>query len=333
MQKKLSEKAYFVYEKEIEYLLAAIDLLCDYGENEKIHEVYTEEFVNKKKEKYPLLFEVFGNMNKYYGIELLEFLLDFEISEFSIESYFRHIRSLSKKDILCQILQKPMDVIEQVLHSEAEQIRFYQENKAEFHSYFVVEVLFQKTEWLLDSLKAFLVDMKTKEAEEYLDKHSRDIETWKQKMEEGLSKEEPLAYSESLMGKTFHNRGPFDKFYFMPAVFMPLKCCRWFEEQQILIFDAVTFGQQDNRMIADALKMLSDKTRYQILVLLKEKKTMNGIEIAELMKLAPSTVSHHMNHLKNSGLVHEEPAGNTKYYSINTHCMKNCIETLEKTFL
>lgn len=86
-------------------------------------------------------------------------------------------------------------------------------------------------------------------------------------------------------------------------------------------------------MISEALKMLSDKTRYQILVLLKEKKSMNGIEIAEQMKLAPSTVSHHMTHLKNSGLVHEEPAGNTKYYSINTHCMKNCIETLEKTFL
>ena len=72
---------------------------------------------------------------------------------------------------------------------------------------------------------------------------------------------------------------------------------------------------------------------WYFLVLLKEKKSMNGIEIADQMKLAPSTVSHHMTHLKNSGLVHEEPAGNTKYYSINVHCMKNCIETLEKTFL
>ena len=59
----------------------------------------------------------------------------------------------------------------------------------------------------------------------------------------------------------------------------------------------------------------------------------NGIEIAEHMNLATSTVSHHMSQLRNSGLVHEEPAGNTKYYSLNTHCIKNCIETLEKTFL
>lgn len=333
MQEKLSKNAYFIYEKEIEYLLAAMELLCNYGVNPKIREVYTEDFVEQQKDAYPLLFEIFGHMEKNYGIELFEFLLDFAEEEFSVESYFQHIKSLPKNEILCRFLQQPMDVIEKVMSSEQEQIAFYQKNKADFNSYFVVESLFQKTEWMLDCLASFVCELRTEEAENYLDGHTREIETWKQKMQEALEKEEPLAYSESFMGKTFHNRGPFQAFYFMPAIFMPIKCCRWFEENQILIFDAVRFGQQDNRMISDALKMLSDKTRYQILVLLKEKKSMNGIEIAEQMKLAPSTVSHHMNHLKNSGLVHEEPAGNTKYYSINTHCMKNCIETLEKTFL
>ena len=333
MQEKLSKQAYFIYEKDMEYLLAAIDILCEYGVNPKIRDVYTEEFVQQQKESYPLLFEVFANVDKNYGIELLEFLLDFEMADFSIESYFAHIRSLSKKEVLSRFLQQPMEVIEQVIDSEAEQIHFYQKNKSEFQSFFVVEVLFQRTEWLFETLESFVCTLRTPEASVRLDEYAREIQTWQKDMAESLVEIEPLAYSESLMGKNFHNRGPFERFYFMPAIFMPIKCCRWFEETQILIFDAVTFGQQDNRMIADALKMLSDKTRYQILVLLKEKKSMNGIEIAEYMKLAPSTVSHHMTHLKNSGLVHEEPAGNTKYYSINTHCMKNCIETLEKTFL
>lgn len=333
MQEQIGKHAYFIYEKDIEYLLAAIELLCEFGENAKITDVYTEEFVKEKKERYPLLFEVFGNMHKNYGIELLEFLLDFDMTHFSIESYFAHIRSLSKNEFLSRFLQQPVEAIEEGLHSEREQITFYQKNRTAFQSFFVVEILFQRTEWFLDTLESFACIFRTEKAESYLDGHVREIQTWKQKMKEGLEQEEPLAYSESLMGKTFHNRGPFENFYFMPAIFMPIKCCRWFEKHQILIFDAVSFGQQDNRMIADALKMLSDKTRYQILVLLKEKKSMNGIEIAEQMKLAPSTVSHHMTHLKNSGLVHEEPAGNTKYYSINTHCMKNCIETLEKTFL
>ena len=333
MQEKLRENTYFIYEKNIEYLLAAIELLCNYGVNPKIYEVYTQEFIEQLKEKYPLLFEVFGNVDQNYGMEFFEFLLDCDMTKFSLDTYFQHIKKMSKEEILCRFLQQPIHVIEKAIGSEQEMIVFYQNNKQDFQSYFVVEVLFQKTEWLLDNLEEFAKELCTREAENYLNEHVREIDTWKQKILEALETEEPLIYSEELMGKTFHNRGPFQKFYFMPSIFMPIRCCRWFEENQIMIFDAIRLGQQDNRMIADALKMLSDKTRYQILVLLKEKKSMNGIEIAEQMKLAPSTVSHHMTHLKNSGLIHEEPAGNTKYYSINTHCMKNCIETLEKTFL
>lgn len=333
MQEKLGENTYFIYEKDLEFLLASMELLCNYGVNPKIHEVYDDDFVGYLMEKYPLLFEIFGNMDKNYGVELFEFLLDYNMTDFSIESYFQHVKAMPKHEFLSRFLQQPLGVIEKAMSSEQEQISFYQKNRDDFQSYFVVEALFQKVDWLLDSLESYVRELRTKDAEKYLDGYEREIETWKQKMQEALAKEEPLAYSESLMGKTFHNRGPFQTFYFMPSIFMPIKCCRWFEEHQILIFDAIRLGQQDNQMISDALKMLSDKTRYQILVLLKEKKSMNGIEIAEQMKLAPSTVSHHMTHLKNSGLVHEEPAGNTKYYSINTHCMKNCIETLEKTFL
>ena len=148
MREQLSRHAYFIYEKEIEYFLAALELLCNYGVNAKIREVYTETFVDQKKQEYPLLFEVFANVHKNYGIELFEFLLDFQLERFSVESYFVHIRSLSKKEILSRFLQQSVEEIEQALHSESEQIAFYQKNKSDFHSYFVVEVLFQKTEWL-----------------------------------------------------------------------------------------------------------------------------------------------------------------------------------------
>ena len=333
MQEKLSENTYFWYEKEIEYLLAALELLASFDVNPKIREVYTQAFVEEKKEQYPLLFEFFQNMQKEYAIEWLEFLLAFDMEKFSIEAYFAYIRSLSKEEFLTTLLQMPRSEIKKAMDSEQGQIALYQNNKEAFQSYFVIQTLFQKSEWLIDSLEKLVMELRSQEAESYLDAYAREIQSWKMKMQEELLQTTGLEYSESLMGKSFHNRGPFERFYFIPSIFMPIRACRWFEEKQILIFDAIRLGQQDNQMIADALKMLSDKTRYQILKLLKERKSMNGIEIAEQMKLAPSTVSHHMNHLKKSGLVHEEPAGNTKYYSINIHCMKNCIETLEKTFL
>lgn len=333
MQEKLKGNIYFWYEKEIEYLLAAIELLVSFDVNPKIHEVYSCEFVEEKKKSYPLLFEFFANMQKEYGIEWLEFLLETELTQFQIEGYFSYIKCLPKEKFLETLLQMPPKEIVEALDSEQGQLVLYQNNKEVFQSYFVIQTLFHNSDWLIDSLEAFVLELRTEEAQKYLCAYEREILEWKVKMQEELQQKDGLTYSESLMGKSFHNRGPFEEFYFVPSIFMPIRCCRWFESKQIMIFDAIRLGQQDNQMIADALKMLSDKTRYQILQLLKERKSMNGIEIAEQMKLAPSTVSHHMNHLKKSGLVHEEPAGNTKYYSINTHCMKNCIETLAKTFL
>ena len=333
MIKKLSSNAYFMYIKDIEYILASIELLSGFGVNPKIREVYDEAFVEQLKNEYPLLFELYDNIGKGFSIEILEFMMSFDMTDFTLEKYFEYVMTLSKAEFLSIFLQKPIDEIEQALCSDGEQLAFYQKYKEELQSYFAVEILFQKTEWLVETYYKFVAALRTQKAGMFLEKHDIEIQKWKAQLQEGLAKEDPLLYSEGIMGKSFYNRGPSKKFYFMPAVFMPIMCVRWFEENQILIFDAVRFGQKDNTMISDALKMMSDKTRYKILVLLKEKKSLNGIEIAEHMNLATSTVSHHMSQLRSSGLVHEEPAGNTKYYSLNTHCIKNCIETLEKTFL
>lgn len=333
MQENLSKNTYFWYEREIEYLLAALELLVSFDVNPKIREVYSPEFVQEKRNSYPLLFEFFENMQDDYSIEWLEFLLELDLEHFSLKGFFAYIKGLSKEEFLRILLQMPREEIEKALDSEQGQIELYQNNREIFRSYFVIQTLFQKSDWLVECMEQFVSELRTEESERYLEFHTREIQEWKSKMQEELRQKDSLEYSESLMGKSFHNRGPFEQFYFVPTIFMPIRCCRWFEKKQIMIFDAIRLGQQDNQMIAEALKMLSDKTRFQILKLLKERKSMNGIEIAEQMKLAPSTVSHHMSHLKKSGLVHEEPAGNTKYYSINIHCMKNCIETLEKTFL
>ena len=40
MQEKIRENTYFVYEKELEYLLAALELLASFDVNGKIREVY-----------------------------------------------------------------------------------------------------------------------------------------------------------------------------------------------------------------------------------------------------------------------------------------------------
>lgn len=66
----------------------------------------------------------------------------------------------------------------------------------------------------------------------------------------------------------------------------------------------------------DKLKCLSDKSKFDIIQMLKEK-PLYGQEIAERLSLTTATVSYHMNALILSGLVYMNKVNNKIYYNIN----------------
>jgi ArsR family transcriptional regulator len=66
----------------------------------------------------------------------------------------------------------------------------------------------------------------------------------------------------------------------------------------------------------DTFKALSDKTRRQIINLLKEKDLTAG-EIAEHFQISKPSISHHLNVLKQSHLVMDERQGQNIIYSLN----------------
>ena len=68
--------------------------------------------------------------------------------------------------------------------------------------------------------------------------------------------------------------------------------------------------------MADAFKALSDPTRRKILELLQEK-SMNAGEIADYFHITKPSISHHLNILKNSGLIIEERCGQNRVYSLD----------------
>lgn len=333
MQKQSETKSYFIYRRDIEYLLATLGILTPYDANRKIGEVYGETFIAELREKYALLFEFYDNLSKEYSTGIFEPMLEYDMNKFTLETYFQYMLDLPGEKFVSSFLGLKIEETRELLSSEKEQVLFYQRNREIFKSFFVVEVLFQKTDWLIKTYYEMAVSLRTEVAEKYLTENESYILPWEEKIMKGAAQEGPLQYSESIMGKSFRNRGPYLKFFFMPSLFIPMRCCRWFADNQILIFNVNKDDDLQSEQIAEGLKMMSDKTRYKILVLLKEKKSLSGIEIAEYMGLATSTVSHHMTQLKNSGLVHEETVGNTKYYSINEYGIKNCISVLEKTFL
>lgn len=76
---------------------------------------------------------------------------------------------------------------------------------------------------------------------------------------------------------------------------------------------------------------LSDKTRRQILSLLKSRPHSAG-EIVEQFSLSNATVSHHLSVLKESGLITCERHAQTLMYSLNTTVVQEILKNLAELF-
>ena len=79
----------------------------------------------------------------------------------------------------------------------------------------------------------------------------------------------------------------------------------------------------------DVWEALSDKTRREILDLLKSRPHTAG-EISDQFSLSASTVSHHLNVLKESGLVKTSKRAQTIIYSLNTTVFQELMHMVAK---
>ena len=71
-------------------------------------------------------------------------------------------------------------------------------------------------------------------------------------------------------------------------------------------------------------RVLSDKQRRDILVMLKDGKMSAG-EIAEKLDISPAALSYHLKLLKNADLIMEYKDKNFIYYEINTSVFEELI--------
>ncbi|MBQ1372197.1 MAG: winged helix-turn-helix transcriptional regulator, partial [Oscillospiraceae bacterium] len=143
---------------------------------------------------------------------------------------------------------------------------------------------------------------------------------------------------QELMGKSFYNRGPYEMFYFLPSLLLPGIARRLFfysgtpHNRQILFVSLREPKKQQQEKTVAALRALADPTRYKILILLAKNGPVNGQDIAKSLKLAPSTVSHHMSALQEHGLVTEEPVRSTKFYGISRGTLKTLLSEIAEDF-
>jgi DNA-binding transcriptional ArsR family regulator len=333
MYELIGPESYFVYYKEIEYLFGALEKLAPYGVNQNVPKVFgtMKESVSLGKSRW--LYEVFQSMNKEYHMGFLEFFIYYDMKNFTLEGYEEYIISLPKEEFLTIYFNGvDKDEIVAALTNGENAQEFFEKHSDMFTQYLAYQYFFNETQKIIRMFFSFVKTLKSEEADQFLDKKQQEIENEKNKLVQALKAKEPFQYSEELMGKNCYNRGPYHTFYFMPSVFFPLLFCRVFGKDQFLFYDYRRLAEKKEN-VPEQLKAMADNTRYRILLLLNEQKHLTGVEIAKQLHLATSTVSHHMNTLRDSGLVHEEPVGSTKCYSIAKGSMQNCIKVLGDIFL
>lgn len=77
----------------------------------------------------------------------------------------------------------------------------------------------------------------------------------------------------------------------------------------------------------ESLKALSDKTRREILNLLKNGNMTAG-DIAASFSMTQATVSHHLSVLKDAGLINDRREGKYIYYELNTSVIEEIMAWL-----
>lgn len=81
--------------------------------------------------------------------------------------------------------------------------------------------------------------------------------------------------------------------------------------------------------LADALKALSDPTRIRILCFLKDGEAC-VCDIEEHLEISQQLTSHHLNVMREAGLLHMRKDGTRSLYSIDVDTLKTVNETFEE---
>ena len=343
--RQLDESSIFVYAPGLEAVFAASAFCADTKESRLLLSgVYEEKTLHALRNRFRYLTEILSGMRAVTPLPMMDALLDLEPEELTAKHLQKRWMSLSVEervfrqgewryfDVSRAQLKKAVlddDALAAVL-SRLEQggvpflaLRaFLRENDRLTTDFFS----------LAKALDLPCLRQAQKAAR-------KEINALYEQIAKELQTEKPLAVAEKRMGKTFRNRGPYERYYFLPVRMLAGKATRLFfdngtKHNRQMLFLSLT--RKDVTGDADAvppLKALADASRYRMMQMLCEEGPLRGTEIAKRLSLAPSTVTHHLELLKEAGLVTEEPSGNAQYFGVSRDGMRALFELLQRDLL
>jgi len=337
----LNENCIFAFSPELEALFGAYSLLG----GEALHHVCTDLYgaarIAEWKRRYRFLFETFDAVRELGTYSMFDFLLDNLSEGFTAQGFRAYILSLPDDErVFRQAGWSWFDGTTQenicrALTDDAALDALYARVEEKCASFLGFASFVRQNDRYMEEFFALAAELDGPALRGALQAQEKAIEAFHAQTLEKLKSSDGLDCSQKLMGKTFHNRGPYETFYFLPSLLLPFASFRLFYDngtphnRQILVC-SIREPEKGREDTIAALKALSDETRYQILMLLAKHSPVNGQDIVRALKLAPSTVSHHMTELKERGLITEEPVRTAKYYGISKKAVRELLDTVGK---
>ena len=336
----LNDKCIYALMPEMEPLYGVLSLL--YGE--KTHQICMQIYGKKRiaswKRRYRFLFETFDSVKSIAPTLFLDIMLDLCEESFTAERLMAHILSLPEDERLYRqgeweyVCGAGLEDLRNALTDDVALEALYAKAEETCLSFLGFSSFVRQNDRVIREFFSFASELDSPELQQALTAQENAMERFRSELLQSLKSADGLECSQALMGKTFRNRGPYERFYFAPSLLLPYRSCRLFYDngkahnRQLLIHSIREAEKTPQSMVA-GLKAMADETRYQILMLLAKRGPINGQEIARALKLAPSTVSHHMNELKNCGLITEEAVKTAKHYGLAHNAVKSLLESIE----
>lgn len=322
---------YLVYSKIVELTGIIYRLFDSTLTDIDLTTLYDQETLECLRQEYILVGEVLL-AHKGYGPGILESLTEYMMFD-DIVGYRKHIEGLSKDmflykfyglEIERELFQKALedDQALKVLYKEAECIK----------SFTTFKMVIKDSESFIQEYFELMEKLCTESFEVAFGKLQEEAVGMVERINQALdSYEEPLHASEALMGKTFYNRGPYEKFVFIPTKYISNKICRFnLTKHQIMLLN-IRSNPYTTKDLIKMMKLMGDESRFRLMELISKEKPMMGKELAEALGVSTPTISHHIEQLKEAGLINEERQKQYKYYTLQKENMRKFLETVKQS--
>lgn len=338
----LNHNTKFAYIPELEAIWGAINILVEGKGHALCAELYGNDCINAWRHKYNFLFETFKVIEQTYFMNLMDFLLDIPLEQITLAHFQEVLFAMPAEDFLWRMLDLnrreacDKELLCKALTEDTALDSAYEWVAEACDSFLAFSAFVRQSPRFVKEFFSLAKELQTPKLQEVLNAQEQKIEQMYKDIKDGVEQMDPLTFSEEKLGKTFRNRGPYAEFVFLPAYLMPAKACRYFhtegEKKRQMVFLTLRTVERSQEDTLAALKAISDGNRYQIMRLLAKEGPMRGLDIARKISLATSTVSHHMEQLKENGFITEEQVKSSKYYGINKQSVKALLLELEHDF-